>query len=199
MSTEHLSALELDEQATGAVVSPHLASCAECTAKVAARKAEAAAFLLRPDAKAMANAIVERHAKPETTRVPKLVLVLGPLAAALLLFFAWPRAEQPIDRIKGTAAVFLLDETGTPVTTAKPRQELVLAVRVPGDEHERVKVQVTSIEPDGGREALYGGTVEANGRAQLMKLEVTPGDVRLEAEFDRSGTRLKAELTVEVK
>lgn len=199
MSTEHLSALELDEQATGAPVSAHLASCPECTAKVEARKAEAAAFVLRPDSKAMANAIVERHAKPETTRIPKLVLVLGPLAAALLVFFAWPRPEQPTDRIKGTAAVFLLDETGTPVTTAKPGQELVLAVRVPGGEHERVKVQITSIEPDGGREALYGGSVEANRSERLMKLEVTPGDVRLEAEFDRSGTRLEAELTVEVK
>lgn len=200
MSTDHLSPLELDEQAAGAAPAAHLSSCAACAEKVAARRRSAAEFLLRPESKAMAAAVVERHAAPETTRIPRVVLLFGPLAAALLIFFAWPKpATEPGDRIKGSAAVFLLNETGTPVTSARPGQELVLAVRVPGAANERVKVQVTSVEPDGGREALYGGTVQANERERLMKLEVTPGDVRLEAEFDRSGTRLKAELTVEVK
>lgn len=180
--SEHLSALQLDEQASGAAVDPHLASCAECTARLEVLKQQRAAFLARADAQAFAQKLVTRHAAPPPSRASRAFLLLAPLAASLLIFFLWPRGE-PGDgqRIKGAPMVMLLDARGTPVTTARVGDELSLALRFSGNEPRQVTVTV--IAADGKREPLWSGAVQPNERAVPTRLVVTPGNVEVIADF----------------
>ncbi len=191
--SDHLSSLELDEVASGLSAGPpHLASCAECRARVSAVKQQNAALLARPEAKRQREALLPAAPRRSTLR---LVAVLVPLAAALALFFVWPRPATPTgDRIKGAPSVVLLDDHGNAVTHARPGQQLTLAVGAPG--FKRVAIFTTGT--DGGREPLWAGSIEDGPRVQLMQLEVTPGDVEVTAEFDEGPRRTTATTRLQV-
>lgn len=183
--TDHLSAFQLDEQATGSAIDPHLASCAECTAKLEALKKRNAAFLARGDARSLEAKLIEKHVAPPPSRVSRAVLMLAPLAAAVLLFVVWPKSEvsDPVDgdRVKGAPLVMLLDAKGATTTSAVVGDELTLAVRFSGTEAR--KVTVTAVDASGKREELWTGSVLPNERAVISKLKVTPGSVEVIADF----------------
>jgi hypothetical protein len=186
--SEHLSALQLDEVVAGlGEAPPHLATCAQCAARVATLKAESAALLARPEAKEQ----LARLAPPAPRRsvlVPFLALAA---AAAIALFFAWPR-EVPEDRLKGAPSVVLLDPAGNAVTHAAAGSRLTLAVGAAGFQ----RVEVFAVDSEGKKEALYSGEVAAGARVPLTQLEVTPGDVTVTAVFSRDGAENR---TVSVK
>lgn len=181
--SEHLSALQLDEQATGALADPHLATCPECTEKLDALKKQNAAFLARKDAKAFEAQLLDAQvmAAPPS-RLMRVALMIAPLAAALLVFFLWPRTE-PVqsDQVKGAPMVMLLDAKGDVVTAAKVGDKLSLALRFSGSEPR--EVTVSAVDASGKREELWKGTVAPNERAVISKVVVTPGDVEITADF----------------
>ncbi|MBL8912169.1 MAG: hypothetical protein JNM17_15870 [Archangium sp.] len=182
--SEHLSALQLDEQAMGSPANPHLASCGECTAKLEALKKQNAVFLARADAKSFEAKLLEKHVAPPPSRLSRVVLMIAPLAAAVLLFVVWPKADPVVDggdRVKGAPLVMLLDARGAPVTTANVGDELSLALRFSGTEAR--KVTVSAIDANGKREELWSGSVPPNERAVISKLKVTPGNVEVVADF----------------
>lgn len=197
--SEHLSSLELDEASIAETPPAHLASCAECQQKVEQRRSAAAVFLSQPRAKAVGAQLVEKHGLKRSS--PRWWLAVAPLAAGLVLFFAWPRTPppEPVDRVKGSAMLLLLDGQGQPVTSAHPGEELVLAVRVAAPPNTPVRVQVVTVDAQGTRDPIFGGPVNANERADLMKLVVTPGDVKLQADFQVGDAHQTAELALEVK
>lgn len=174
--SEHLSALQLDELAAGLGTAPaHLASCAECSRRLATLRAESAAFLARPEAKRQLEALAP--APPRRSFVPILMLAA---AAGLALFFAWPKEVQE-DRLKGAPTVVLLDEAGNAVTHTTPGARLTLAVGAAG----YARVEVFAVDAEGKKESLYAGPVAAGARVPLTQLEVTPGDVTVTAVFER--------------
>lgn len=185
--SEHLTALQLDEVVAGlGEAPPHLATCAQCLARVAALKAQSAAFLARPEAKRQLEAL----SPPPRRSLMAPILALA-AAAAIALFFAWPR-EVPEERLKGAPSVVLLDSAGNTVTHASPGSRLTLAVGAAGFQ----RVEVFAIDAAGKKEPLYSGKVAAGARVPLAQLEVTPGDVTVTAVFARDGTEQK---TVSVK
>ena len=178
--SEHLSALQLDEVVAGLGEPPaHLASCAQCAARLSALKAESAAFLARPEAKKQ----LEVLAPAPPRRLSLVPIVALAAAAAVALFFAWPRGGAPEDRIKGAPSVVLLDAAGNSVTHASPGSRLTLAVGGAGFQ----TVEVFATDAEGKKESLYSGNVAAGARVPLTQLEVTPGDVTVTAVFARDG------------
>lgn len=169
--SEHLSALALDEIASGlAPASEHVTSCAQCAAALTALRAQNAAFLARPEARA-------QQARLAPSR--RSMLWLAPaLAAGVALFVFWPNA--PTERIKGSPTVVLLDAAGNEVTRASEGQRLTLAVGGAGAS----SVKVSAVDANGKREPLFAGEIAPGPRVPVMELEVTPGDVTVIAEFD---------------
>lgn len=189
--SEHLSPLQLDELVAGLAPPPeHLAGCADCAQRLAALRAESAAFLARPEAKRQ----LQHLAPARPARSPWRVLALvAPLAAGVALFLAWPKAPVE-DRIKGAPTVMLLDEAGLAVTHAAPGKKLTLAVGSAGF----TRVHVFALDATGKRDELYTGPVAAGSRVPLRQLEVTPGDVTVTAEFEDGAERRTARITLAV-
>jgi len=186
MSAPHLSALELDEIAAElAPRPPHLDDCQACRDRLAALQQANAAILARPEANSLAARLVAQHSAPPARRAPPALLFLAPLAASLLLFFAWPRPAPDTERLKGAAIIVLLDAKGEVVTRAKVGEQLDVAVRF--DAEQAAKVTVFAQTPGGERAQLFSGQVEPRDRRVLTKVEVTPGDVELTADFERPG------------
>lgn len=187
--SEHLSALQLDEVAAGlGEVPAHLASCAQCAARLSALKAENAAFLARPQAKKQLEAFAP---PPAQSRRTSLTIILVATAASLAMLFGLPRV-RPEDRIKGAPSVVLLDAAGNSVTHAPPGSRLTLAVGAAGFQ----TVDVFAVDAEGKQEPLYSGNVAAGARVPLAQVEVTPGDVTVTAVFSRVGAENQ---TVSVK
>lgn len=186
MST-HLSPLELDEAASGLLVDQaHLETCDECRSLVAQRLAQNAKFLQQPRAKAQFEAL----ASPRK-RIPlRFALVAFPLAAALALFVFLPRTAD--ERLKGAPTVTLLDQAGNVVTHAPPGQQLTLAVGSTDFPH----VKVSARADDGSSSTLFEGDVARGARVPVMKLEVTPGNVQLTADFSDGERRATATTTL---
>lgn len=193
--SDHLSPLALDEVAAGlSSGEPHLSGCEACRAKVAELKASNAALVARPEAGRQLGALLPAEKKNNLLRI---FAVVAPLAAGLVLFFAWPTAPQPGDgdRLKGAPTISLRDAQGNAVTKATPGQRLTLSVGAAGFS----RVTVSSTAADGGHETLFSGGVESGAQVGLMELEVTPGDVELTAEFS-DGTRTEtAKVRLEVR
>jgi hypothetical protein len=177
----HLSALQLDEQLTGAPPDAHLETCAECRRRLEQAKRDHAALLARPAARALEAKLLERHAARPLSAPLRTVLWLAPLAASLLLFFAWPRGADDGDRVKGAPMVMLLDDKGVAVTSARVGDALSLAVRFSGAEPRQVTV--VAVDATGKRDKLWAGSVRPNERVALSQLVVTPGNVEVIAEF----------------
>jgi hypothetical protein len=178
--SEHLSSLQVDEIAAGlSPVPEHVVQCAACAQQLEAIKAQNAAFLARPQAKAQ----VARLSEPPRRSFLRIAAVAVPLAAGIALFFAMP-ADRPVERIKGAASVVLLDASGQPVTRAVPGQKLTLAVGSGG----AARAKVSAVDAQGKTEVLFDGPIAAGARVPLMELEVTPGDVTVTAEFEGGET-----------
>lgn len=172
--SEHLSALQLDEIATGLVAAPeHVSSCAVCAERLAALRTSYSSFLARSEAQQQMKALQPRRSSV------RLVAVAASLAAALALFFAWPNSPNA-ERLKGSPTVMLLDEAGQPVTHAAPGSKLTLAVGSAGFS----RVRIVATDDAGKEDELYRGPVAAGTRVPLMQLEVSPGDVTVTAEFE---------------
>lgn len=189
--SEHLSALQLDEVVAGlSPAPPHLAGCEACAAQLQALQAQSAAFLAQPQARRQMDALAPLRPQRSYARV---VALLAPLAAGLLLFLAWPRIA-PEDRIKGAVSVVLLNAAGQPVSHAAPGDRLTLAVGTAGFP----RVTVYSVDAQGTREPLWSGPVDAGARVPLMQLEVTPGAVTVTAEFEGAGQPQRASVELAV-
>lgn len=189
--SEHLSSLQLDELTAGLAPRPdHLERCEACSRKLEALRAEQAAFLSRPEAKRQLEALTPPPARRSFLRV---LAVAVPLAAGLVLFFAWPRAGEA-DRIKGAPKVMLLDDRGIPVTHAAPGSRLTLAVGNAGFS----SVEVFAVDARGNKETLYSGDVASGALVPLTRLEVTPGDVTVMAVFARGDERQTASVRLAV-
>lgn len=189
--SDHLSALQLDEVAAGGAAHPHLTSCAECTAKLEALKKQNAVVMAMPQARALESKLMAQHVAKPLAAPMRALLVLAPLAASLLLFFLWPK--PPVDedgRIKGAPMVMLLDSKGSTVTSAKVGDELSLALRFSGDQPR--KVAVFAIDATGKKESLWAGEVKPGEKSVITKLQVTPGNVEVVAEFSPPALRVGA-------
>jgi hypothetical protein len=167
--SEHLSSLSLDEVAAGlSTGAPHLATCAECRARVAERQAFAAQFVARPRAKQQLAAFAPPRPREHWLRV--VVAVAVPLAAAIALVVLSPRGgvvePEPQTRLKGAPSVTLRDASGNAVTRASPGQQLTLSVGAPGFS----RVTVTARTHDGKAETLFSGGIEGDTRVDLLQL-----------------------------
>lgn len=176
--SEHLSALQLDEVVAGLAAAPeHLSACPACSGKLESLRAQSAAFLQRPQAKRQLEALAPA---PQRRSFLRVLAIAAPLAAGLALFFSLPH-DPPVDRIKGSPTVILLDEAGNSVTSAAAGSKLTLAVGAAGFE----RVEIFAVDAEGKKEPLYSGPVAAGARVPLTQLEVTPGDVTVTAVFAR--------------
>lgn len=185
--SEHLSALQLDEIAAGLSQPPaHVASCEACAKKLDALRAQNAAFMERPQAKAQVAKLTEA---PRRSLLRIAAGIALPLAAGLAIWFAMPANDGT--RIKGAPTVMLLDANGKAVTSAKPGDKLTLAVGSGG----ATQVKVSADDGHGRRDVLFEGPIAGGARVPLMELEVTPGDVTVTAEFE-GGATAKVELDV---
>ncbi len=200
----HLSALELDEIASGlAPKVPHLAECETCSARLKSFEENALAFGARPQAQILRERLVAKATS--TGRRRRLALILVPLAAALALFFVpqLRNENQSQSRIKGAPTVALLNAKGVSVRDAAPGEQLTLSVGGAGFRFARVVVT----ESDGTTaqvwpiEGKHYGRLPQGASASLRELVVTPGDVVVTASFANEELELsaKAAHTVELR
>lgn len=169
--SEHLSSLVLDEIAAGLAPTPeHVASCEQCAAALTNLRAQNAAFLARPEAKAQQARLVPSRRS--------MLWAVPALAAGVALFVFWP--NESTNRIKGAPTVVLLDTAGNEVTRANSGQRLTLAVGGAG----AASVTISAVDVNGKREQLFAGAIAPGARVPVMELEVTPGDVTVIADFD---------------
>lgn len=192
--SEHLSALSLDELASGVGAQPgaaeHVAACADCAAKLGALKASRDTLLASGDAARRLEAVLAKTAAPAPRPRLKLVHVAAialPLAAGLALLIAAPVKTNDDARLKGAVTVELDDEAGRAVNVATPGQKLTLAVGAAGLPYGAVfavdaQGAVTVLWPRG--ETM--GAVDKGARVALATLEVTPGDVAVVAVFSKT-------------
>lgn len=174
--SEHLSSLQLDEIAAGLSSSDHLDDCAACSARLTKLKTQNAAFM------AMPRAIDQQKTLMPAKR--RTLLWLAPAMAAALALGIFVQRDDASDRIKGSASMVLLDVKGDAVTEATPGQKLTLAVGGAGAK----SVKVIALDTDGKKDTIFSGPISTGARVPLMELEVTPGDVTLNAEFDDGAT-----------
>lgn len=190
MSDEHLTELQLDELAAGLTPpGDHLPGCGACLARLDARRAENAAFLAQPKARAQLAALTP--AQPARRVAPWVGLGLA-IAAGLTLLFVWPKGEDT--RLKGAPAIMLLDARDTAVSHAPVGARLTLAAGGAGFTH----VTVTARSADGSTAVLFDGPLAPGARVPLSTLEVTPGDVDVTADFSDGARHQTASTRLQV-
>lgn len=185
--TPHLSALALDEAATGLTLSEknsaHLQECRTCQEVVATRKTEAAELARNPRAMAVKNRLLEKAA---TGPKASWWAPLGLLAVASMgwLFLAPLNEETLNSRMKGSSVSleFLRLSDGLPVTTVKSGELLKISVATPRAGH----VCVVMVDAEGSVSWLWpagaGGTSSflPGGETTLNSgFRVTPGSLTL--------------------
>ncbi|WP_375760823.1 hypothetical protein [Corallococcus exercitus] len=187
---EHLSRLELDEWLAGLDASGraerHVAACAACGQVAEQLRQARASSLGEPRAKAVLARLEEKRARSTKPRWSWGVPLVAALAVGLALVVYVPRGADDGVRLKGTVALRLLSEQGTPMLDAKPGERVTLAV---GTGPYR-NVLVLAVDEAGVVDRLWpqegrtSGTVAPGAEVKLSPpLEVTPGSVALHAFF----------------
>lgn len=194
--SEHLTSLALDEAASGepfeAADRTHLASCAQCQAAVAERKALSERILASPQAQAMrARLLGQGQQRPlavaRAVLVRRVVLTALPLAAAIGLFFTagLRGGDDDGDRVKGTVSVEVVVD-GHPAPRAPLGAKVSVAVGAAGHGF----AALFAFDPKSGQlDALHptDGTLAPapkGARASFgPTLEVTLGATRVIAVF----------------
>jgi hypothetical protein len=172
----HLSALVLDEAAAGLTLAnearEHLETCAECQARKAAVVEANHAFL--------ASGASHRHLDgllPKRSPWVVVSAIAVPLAAALALFLLPHPSDET--RLKGGRSLELLDRSGRVVHSAKPGDQLDLAVGGGGAS----AAAIFAIDQAGTVTSLYSGPLRGKALEKVARLTVTPGSVSVLAVF----------------